>query len=57
MTLHVSLTGRDASAHRSAALAPTCRGLNYYAIDRSAQDLLPLYMDGALLAHLKSQWL
>ncbi len=53
MTLHVDLVSRDAAAHRSTALAPTCRGLNYYAIDRSAQDLLPLYMDAPLLAHLQ----
>ena len=52
MTL-VDLASRDASARRAAALAPTCRGLNYYAIDRSAQDLLPLYMDAPLLAHLQ----
>jgi len=53
MTIHVDLVSRDASAHRAAALAPTCRGLNYYVIDRSAQDLLPLYMDASLLAHLQ----
>src|SRR5882757_6244842 len=52
MTL-VDLASRDASARRASALAPTCRGLNYYAIDRSAQDLLPLYMDAPLLAHLQ----
>ncbi|MCK1519280.1 MULTISPECIES: acyl-CoA dehydrogenase family protein [unclassified Bradyrhizobium] len=53
MTIHVGLASREASAQRSAALAPTCRGLNYYSIDRSVQDLLPLYMDAPLLAHLK----
>lgn len=53
MTIHVGLVSREASAQRSAALAPTCRGLNYYSIDQSVQDLLPLYMDAPLLAHLK----
>jgi alkylation response protein AidB-like acyl-CoA dehydrogenase len=53
MTIHVGLASREASSHRSAALAPTCRGLNYYSIDQSVQDLLPLYMEAPLLAHLK----
>jgi acyl-CoA dehydrogenase len=53
MTIHVELTGRDASARRAAALAPTCRGLNYYALDRSVRDLLPHYMEAPLLAHLE----
>ncbi|MBE0593239.1 MAG: acyl-CoA dehydrogenase family protein, partial [Gemmatimonadales bacterium] len=44
---------REASARRAAALAPTCRGLNYYSIDKSVRDLLPLYMDTPLLAHLE----
>jgi len=44
--------GRAASAARSAHLAPTCRGLNFFEIDRSLRDLLPLYMDGPLLAYL-----
>ncbi|WP_183712849.1 acyl-CoA dehydrogenase family protein [Bradyrhizobium sp. ERR14] len=35
------------------ALAPTCRGLNYFAIDRSMRDLLPLYMEAPLLAHIE----
>ena len=52
MTIHVELTGRAASARRAAALAPTCRGLNYYSLDRSLRDLLPLYMETALLSHL-----
>ncbi len=46
------LASRRASAARAGALAPTCRGLNYYAIDRSLRDLLPLYMEEPLLAHL-----
>lgn len=44
---------REASARRAAALAPTCRGLNYYSIDKSVRDLLPLYMDATLLTHLE----
>ncbi|HET7885890.1 MAG TPA: acyl-CoA dehydrogenase family protein [Bradyrhizobium sp.] len=53
MTIHTALTGRDAAARRSAALAPTCRGANFYAIDGGLRDILPLYMDDALLTHLK----
>lgn len=52
MTVHVGLARREAS-RRSEALAPTCRGLNYYSIDQSVRDLLPLYMDAPLLAHLE----
>jgi acyl-CoA dehydrogenase len=52
MTAHIGLAGRQASSRRSMALAPTCRGLNYYSIDRSVRELLPLYMDAPLLAHL-----
>lgn len=53
MTVHAGLARREASSKRSMALAPTCRGLNYYAIDQSVRDLLPLYMDAPLLAHLE----
>jgi hypothetical protein len=52
MNVHVDLASRDASARRSQALAPTCRGLNYYSLDRSLRNLLPHYMDAPLLAHL-----
>jgi len=47
-----ALASRAASARRAQALAPTCRGLNYWAIDKSLQSLLPLYMERPLLAHL-----
>lgn len=47
------LATRAASAARSARLAPTCRGLDFFAIDRSLRSLLPLYMDSPLLAHLE----
>lgn len=53
MNIHAELAGREAAARRSAVLAPTCRGLNYYSADNSVQDLLPLYMEATLLAHLK----
>ena len=33
-------------------VAPDCSGLNVFALDRSLRDLLPLYMDAPLLAHL-----
>src|SRR5690242_18448426 len=52
MTAHVSLASRQATANRSRALAPTCRGRNFYDIDRSLRGLLPLYMQPQLLAHL-----
>ena len=53
MTNHVGLANREAATRRSAALAPSCRGLNYYLVDRSVRDLLPLYMEAPLLAHLE----
>ncbi|MEI9983431.1 MAG: hypothetical protein WDN69_09630 [Aliidongia sp.] len=45
--------GRAASAARSAKLAPDCRGLNFYAVDRQLQDLLALYLPPDLKAHLE----
>jgi acyl-CoA dehydrogenase len=47
-----TLASRTASSRRSEALAPTCRGLNYYDIDGSLRDLLPLYMAAPLAEHL-----
>lgn len=47
-----ALASRAASARRAQALAPTCRGLNFWAIDNSLQSLLPLYLERPLLAHL-----
>lgn len=47
-----SLAGRAAVARRSRHLAPDCSGLNFYEIDRSLRDLLGLYMEAPLLAHL-----
>src|SRR6478672_6846253 len=32
-------------------IAPDCRGLNFWAIDRAIRDLLTLYMDAAALRH------
>ena len=49
---HASLARRDAVAKRSRHVAPDCSGLNFYEADRSLRDLLTLYMDGSLLAHL-----
>ncbi|TCH98339.1 DNA alkylation response protein [Roseococcus sp. SYP-B2431] len=43
---------RGAVARRSQHLAPDCSGLNFFEIDRSLCDLLPLYMEDPLLAHL-----
>ncbi|MGH6778956.1 MAG: acyl-CoA dehydrogenase family protein [Bradyrhizobium sp.] len=47
-----SLAGPAAVAQRSGHIAPDCAGLNFYEIDRSLRDLLTLYMDAPLLAHL-----
>jgi acyl-CoA dehydrogenase len=47
-----SLAQRAAVAHRSRHIAPDCSGLNFYEIDRSLRDLLELYMDERLRAHL-----
>ncbi|HVJ52446.1 MAG TPA: acyl-CoA dehydrogenase family protein [Aliidongia sp.] len=45
-----TLTTRAAVAARSAALAPDCRGLDFWAIDRSLRDLLPLYIEPGTFA-------
>lgn len=47
-----ALAGPAAGARRSQHIAPDCAGLNFYDIDRSLRDLLTLYMDAPLLAHL-----
>ncbi|HEY8290288.1 MAG TPA: acyl-CoA dehydrogenase family protein [Acetobacteraceae bacterium] len=47
-----SLVGRAAAAKRSSRMAPDCHGLNFFSLDQSLRDLLPLYMDAPLLAHL-----
>jgi alkylation response protein AidB-like acyl-CoA dehydrogenase len=44
---------RAASTRRSAQVAPDCRGLNFFDIDESLNDLLAIYMDRDLLAHLR----
>ena len=43
---------RAASRARAEAIAPDCAGLDFWQIDRNVRDLLPLYMDPTLLAHL-----
>ncbi len=48
-----ALASRTEVARRSQQLAPDCRGLNFFDLDRSVRDLLPLYMDAPLLAHLQ----
>ena len=52
LTAPASLAGRSAVAQRSDHIAPDCSGLNFFAIDRSLRDLLGLYMEAPLLAHL-----
>ena len=49
---HAALARREAVAQRSRHIAPDCSGLNFWEIDRSLRDLLPLYMDAPLLDHL-----
>ena len=43
---------RQATAQRSAKLAPDCAGLNFFAIDHNAKSVMPHYIDDALLAHI-----
>src|SRR5205807_1402306 len=40
-------------------IAPDCRGMNFYRDDRAFRDLIGLYMDPALRAHLEPhyEWL
>lgn len=47
-----ALASRGASRVRAEALAPSCNGLDFYAIDHGLRSLLPLYMPGPLLGHL-----
>lgn len=52
MNIRADLVGRDAVARRSQAIAPTCRGANYFELDDSLRSLLPTYMENDLLRHL-----
>ena len=49
----VTAVTRAGSARRSEHVAPTCRGQNFFRIDKSFQSLLPLYMDAPLRRHLE----
>ena len=49
--LHGSATGQD-----TGPVAPDCRGLNFYRIDRSFQGLLGIHLSPKLYAHLEP-WL
>jgi hypothetical protein len=40
-----------ANASSSDVIAPDCRGLNFWQIDRALRDLLALYLDEAALQH------
>lgn len=51
-TAHHGAVSRSAVSARSEALAPDCRGENFYRLDKSLQALLPLYMEDALRRHL-----
>jgi acyl-CoA dehydrogenase len=44
---------RYQAAKRSADIARDCRGLNYFDLDPSLRDLLGVYMDDELYAHLE----
>ena len=37
-------------------IAPDCHGENFFALDRSLQSLLPLYMEADVLAHLTPEY-
>src|SRR5262249_41910393 len=45
--------GEPASASASDLLAPDCRGLNFFRIDASLRQLLPLYLDQSTLRRLE----
>src|SRR5499427_2755796 len=53
MTLVPLERGAPASAGASDGLAPDCRGLNFFRIDASLRQLLPLYLDGPTLGRLE----
>ena len=42
--------------HGSDHLALDCRGMNFYRIDHGLQDLLKLYMDPNMFAHLEPRY-
>ena len=46
------LARRAASASRAAAIAPDCSGMDFFTLDRGLRDLLPLYLDDPLRAHI-----
>lgn len=50
---HRQLASRAAVVERSKKLAPSTEGLNFFTADRDTATILPQYMDGRLLAHLK----
>jgi hypothetical protein len=50
MTLPAS---RDQSRSGSDLIAPDCRGLNFWTLDRSVRDLLALNLDARALAHFE----
>lgn len=45
--------GEPATVSPSDLLAPDCRGLNFFRIDSSLRQLLPLYLDGPTLGRLE----
>lgn len=49
--LHGSVS-RAATSARSQAIAPDCRGENFFQLDKSLQALLPLYVEEKLRGHL-----
>ena len=44
---------RDHGPHGAQYIAPDIHGQNFYTLDRQFQDLMALYMEPALLAHMK----
>jgi hypothetical protein len=53
MTLPAS---REQSRSGSDLIAPDCRGLNFWTLDRSVRDLLALNLDARALAHFEAHF-
>ncbi|WP_247438171.1 hypothetical protein [Bradyrhizobium sp. 139] len=52
MMPEIAPNSREAANRRSEALAPTCRGLNYYEADPHFRAILPLHASASLLSRI-----
>ena len=52
MMSNTSLSAQIAEMETNDWVAPDCRGLNFFEIDNSLQDLMKLYLDKDLLSHM-----